>query len=265
MALQMLFAAFAVGLLGSVHCLGMCGGLVAAFSLGHKSRAAMAAPPPHAPISRRMSPFAAGSGASLLRHLGRLSTYALGGALAGALGSAAALLDRVLPVQVVFYALAQLMLVGLGLYVLGYTRHLAVFERAGGAVLRAPPLRAMMCSTQAALARGFAGNSAPAAYAAGLAWGLMPCAMVYAMLATALVAGDGLRGAGVMLAFGLGTVPLLLASGTLLEALQRIRRGSLVRIAAGGAVIAFGLAGLARAGGIEDFVIDAIVCHNSGQ
>jgi len=66
-------AAFLVGLLGSVHCVGMCGGIAGALALGVA---------PQTPGLRRLAPFL------LAYNLGRISTYALAGALAGVLGAA---------------------------------------------------------------------------------------------------------------------------------------------------------------------------------
>ena len=86
-------AVFLTGLLGGVHCAGMCGGIVAALS-GQ-----------------------AGAGRWHLHlgySLGRIASYASAGALAGAVGSLGLLLDGVLPVQIALYVLANLMLVAAG-------------------------------------------------------------------------------------------------------------------------------------------------------
>jgi len=80
---------FLVGLLGTVHCLGMCGGIVAALSV----RA-----PGIPPASSRWLPIA--------YHAGRLTTYSAAGALAGGVGSAALLLKDFFPVQAALYVAA---------------------------------------------------------------------------------------------------------------------------------------------------------------
>ena len=77
--------------------------------------------------------------------------------------------------------------------------------------------------------------------AAGLAWGWLPCAMVYAALAAAAFSGGAAGGALAMLAFGLGTLPFLLGAGWLASRLRSWRR------AAGAAVLGFGVYGLAHA------------------
>ena len=81
----------------------------------------------------------------------------------------------------------------------------------------------------------------------GLVWGLMPCALVYAVLPLALLAGGAVQGAAVMLAFGIGTLPNLLAGGMLVSRLPRFGHARALRFAGAFAVIAFGLFGLARA------------------
>jgi sulfite exporter TauE/SafE len=232
MSAAALSAIFLVGLLGGVHCVGMCGGIVTALTVkmpGDRTRWSL----------------------HLAYHAGRLTTYAVAGALAGGLGSAALLLNGFLPAQIVLYIVAQLMLVALGLYLLGVSRYLDVFERAGGVLWRRlQPLAAGL----------FPVRSLPRAYSVGLLWGLLPCGLVYSVLVTALVAGSPANGALVMLAFGAGTLPSLLAVGALLPALQRLRRAQLVRQAAGGAIIAFGLVGLAHAGELDRVATNPFFC-----
>jgi sulfite exporter TauE/SafE len=232
MSAAALSAIFLVGLLGGTHCVGMCGGIVTALTVRM----------PGDRTHRRLH---------LGYHAGRLTTYALAGALAGGMGSVALQLNGILPVQIVLFVVAQLMLVALGLYLLGVSRYLGVFERAGRVLWRrAQPLAATLFPV-----RSFSG-----AYSVGLLWGLLPCGLVYSVLATALVTGGAANGALVMLAFGAGTLPSLLAVGALLPALQRLRRAQLLRQAAGGAIIAFGLLGLAHAGDLERLTTNPFFC-----
>jgi sulfite exporter TauE/SafE len=227
-----LTAVFLVGLLGGGHCLGMCGGIVTALTI-------------HLPGDRpRWS-------LHLAYHAGRITTYALAGALAGGLGGAALLVGGALPVQVALYVVAQLMLVALGLYLLGLPRYLEVFERAG---------RALWVRIQPAASTLFPVRTAPRGYAVGLLWGLLPCGLVYSMLVTALVSGSAANGALVMLAFGGGTLPSLLAAGTVFPALARTRGGRLARRTAGVVVVAFGLFGLAYAGDVERLAANPYFC-----
>jgi uncharacterized protein len=231
--LGQLAAVFAVGLLGGAHCVGMCGGIVAALTVRM---------PGERP--RRSLTFA--------YNAGRVATYATLGALAGGLGSLALLADGVLPVQISLYVLAQLMLLALGLYLLGVPRWIAPFERAGARLWRhlQPRARAL-----------FPVRTPARAVAVGALWGLVPCGLVYSVLATAILSGSAAGGALVMAAFGLGTLPALLAAGEVLPALERVRRAPWTRRAAGGAVIAFGLAGLAGAAHLDPLAGVALLCR----
>jgi sulfite exporter TauE/SafE len=232
MSAAALSAIFLVGLLGGAHCLGMCGGVVTALTVQ------MPNDPPRWSLH-------------LAYNAGRITTYVAAGALAGSLGSAALLLDGVVPMQIVLFVVAQLMLVALGLYLLGVSRYLDPLERAG---------RILWRRLQPAASVLFPVRSAPRAYAVGLLWGLLPCGLVYSVLVTALVTGSAGSGALTMLAFGAGTLPALLAVGAVMPVLRRFRRAQIVRQAAGGIVIAFGLFGLAHAGEIERLAANPFFC-----
>jgi sulfite exporter TauE/SafE len=93
----------------------------------------------------------------------------------------------------------------------------------------------------------------------GALWGWLPCGMVYSVLLTAMMAGSALSGAAVMLAFGLGTLPMLLSMGMLGAQLRGWIQRRPVRVASGLVVLGFGLLGMARAaGGISHGWIDAL-------
>jgi sulfite exporter TauE/SafE len=71
------------------------------------------------------------------------------------------------------------------------------------------------------------------AFMLGLVWGWLPCGMVYAVLALALAGGSVLYGGRVMLAFGLGTLPLMVGMGFAIGALTRVLQGRILRTLAG--------------------------------
>jgi sulfite exporter TauE/SafE len=81
----------------------------------------------------------------------------------------------------------------------------------------------------------------------GALWGLTPCALVYGVLPLALLSGGVWQGALIMLAFGVGTLPNLLAAGWALSRMKRRLEAKAVRWAAGAIVAVFALAGLWRA------------------
>jgi sulfite exporter TauE/SafE len=211
-------AAFLVGLLGGVHCVGMCGGIVGAltFGLAEEHRARL----------ERMLPL------QLAYNLGRIASYTLAGALMGGLG---VLITRLMPVQYAqrgLLAVAGVFMILLGLYLAGWWRGLARLEAAGGVLWRRiEPLGRRLLPVR----------SPAGALALGLLWGWLPCGLVYSVLIWSVSAGGVGQGAGLMLAFGLGTLPNLLAMGLVASALARWARRAAVRQAAGALVIALGL------------------------
>lgn len=209
-------AAFAAGLLGGVHCVGMCGGIVGSLSVAARG-----------PALPRQLAFNAG----------RVGSYAVAGAIAGSLGALARLSAPAFAVQIVLFALANLLMLLLGLYIAGWGRVLLRLEAAGGALWRRlqPLARRLVPIDSTAKAAG-----------AGVLWGWIPCGLVYSMLALALASGDALSGAAVMAAFGLGTLPNLLAAGFAAQKLLAWRRVPWVRRAAGLAIVALAIFGLVR-------------------
>jgi sulfite exporter TauE/SafE len=209
-------AAFAAGLLGGVHCIGMCGGIVGALSAGSRG-----------PLARRLLAF----------NTGRIASYSFAGAVAGALGVLAQAVGPAIILQTVLFVLAQAMVIAVGCYVAGWSTAILRFERAGGALWRRiEPLRK----------RFFPIDSDARALGAGMVWGWIPCGLVYGMVPLAAVSGGPLEGAAVLAAFGVGTLPGLVLAGTAARSLSDFRRSAWVRRIAGGVIVAMGLGGLAR-------------------
>lgn len=206
-------ALFLVGLLGGTHCVGMCGGIVGALSMGGPARWSM----------------------HFAYNGGRIFSYALAGALAGALGAATLGLDQQWPIRQTLFLLANLMLIALGLYLLGVTRALAFTERAGQHLWR---------HLQPMTRRFLPARTVAQAFPLGLLWGWLPCGLVYSALVSALSAGSAERGAALMLAFGLGTLPNLLLAGIVLARLNEFVRRPVVRTFSGLLVLGFGLYGM---------------------
>jgi uncharacterized protein len=217
-------AAFLTGLLGGTHCVGMCGGIVAAMSFQGevgKSEVGNGRPPTiHFHIGYSV---------------GRIASYAALGALAGLLGSAAFLSDSLYPLQRGLYVLAQVILILLGLYLAGLNQSIRVLERAGSAVWK---------RVQPLLAKVMPVRNLGQAVAAGALWGWLPCGLVYSVLVMALSAGSAMHGAALLLAFGLGTLPNLLLMGWAAESLRNFARKTWVKRGAGLLVAAMGVWGL---------------------
>jgi sulfite exporter TauE/SafE len=210
------------GLLGSGHCIGMCGGFV--LTLGSR-----------APHWR----------ANLLRQLiyagGRVSVYVLAGAVAG---FSSWRLGRELPsivnAQAILSILAGLLLVAEGLFALGVVPR-PFAARAG-------------CPGAGAYAALLHGREAGVVFVAGLVNGLLPCGLVYAYLALAASAGDLFRGAAVMALFGLGTLPSMVLTGLGGSLLGLSWRRRLFRLAAW-CLLLTGLLALARGAGFLNAVL----------
>ena len=239
---------FIVGLAGSVHCVGMCGGIVGALSGAPAVRpgrvigivpagrhAGSAFPPALQPASRRTLGQATGV---LAYNTGRICSYMAAGALAGGLAGGVLALSRIAALQIGAYWLANLMLVALGLYLMDAWHGLARLETAGQFLWRhlQPLLKPLLPM-----------DSALKALALGGLWGWVPCGMVYSVLLTAMLSGSALSGALVMLAFGLGTLPMLVGLGLLGARLRKGMQQRAVRVACGTLVLGFGLLGLVRA------------------
>ena len=210
-----LVAAFLAGLLGGTHCVGMCGGIVTAMSFQSGAR----------------QPWNFHIGYSV----GRITSYSVLGALAGLLGSAAFLSANLLPAQRALYVLAQVVLILLGLYLAGFDQSIRVIERAGGMLWR---------RVQPLLARVLPVRNFAQSVLAGALWGWLPCGLVYSVLVMALASGGAAKGAVLLLAFGLGTLPNLLLMGWAAEKLRSLTRRLWIRRGAGLLVAAMGGAGL---------------------
>jgi sulfite exporter TauE/SafE len=244
-------AAFTLALLGGLHCAGMCGGFIGALQVNR---------PRDVPASR----LAAGY------HLGRVTSYTLAGALVGLIGGQLYAAD-VLPVQIGLLLIGSAMLLVIGGALLGR----------GAWLKRLEPVGLGLWKLIGPLARRvYPPRSFAQAGAAGLAWGWIPCGMVYAALPLALVAGGPVQGALVMLAFGLGTLPNLLlvdVAATRLSGGMNDRGNGRVngrglaalpwlRVLAGAVIVVFGLSGLAhaaRVAGAQHPAVETLasICH----
>ncbi len=222
-----------VGLAGSVHCVGMCGGVVSAFSAQPRTVI-----PVRVQTQMSARPARAGNVERVLAYnAGRMASYTLAGALAGSVGGGARLLAQVATAQMIMYWLANLMLVALGLYLMDAWRGVARIEQ-GGQFLwrRLQPLTVRLQPL----------DSPFKLLALGGVWGFLPCGMVYSVLATAMLSGSAARGAAVMLAFGLGTLPMLMVLGVAGARVRGALQQLAVRRVAGAVVLVFALLALAR-------------------
>ena len=209
--LPLLISALILGLLGGGHCLGMCGGLMGALTL--------AIPPEQR--GRRLQLL-------LAYNLGRILSYATAGLLFGLAGWAVASSPAAMLLRIV----AGLLLISMGLYLGGWWSGLTRIEALG---------RGLWRHIQPVASRLLPVSSLPRALLLGALWGWLPCGLVYSTLLWAASQGDALDSGLLMLAFGLGTWPVLLATGMAAERLTALLRRRGVRMAGGLLVILFGL------------------------
>ncbi len=213
----LILAGFTTGFVGSVHCAVMCGGLVGV-------------------ISRSMK----GSGASALKywtgyHFGRILSYTAAGFLgAGAMQQIAGIVtgqvsEQVLPIGTM---IAGLFMVILGGHVAKWWGILNLLEQSAGRLWnKVVPVFSKLLPPKA-LHHSVIG---------GMLWGWIPCGLVYSALALAVTSADAVAGAIIMLSFGFGTLPMLLAVGGLSHRLQNLKYPSWIRTVSGGVICIFGV------------------------
>jgi len=216
-----LSAAFATGVLGSVHCFAMCGGLAGA--LGMRARS-MGQTPAHA------------FGSALVTQIGRIGSYTIVGAVAGAAGTVLAFMMDWLHLVAIMRVMAGVLLLAIALRIAFAWNLFAWLERAGGRLWsrylsKVAPAHAMSVQS------GGLGQS----LMLGAVWGWLPCGLVYSMVLFAAFAGNWLQGALIMLAFGAGTLPSMLSSSLLAAQLARLLKTPGVRWLAAAALALFGI------------------------
>jgi len=186
--LSALLTAFFVGLLGSGHCFGMCGGIAAGLgSLPVRSDAESEAKP------RATSAF--------LFNLGRILSYACLGLISAWLLARVGQVLNIPQWSMILRFLTALMIFLIGLQYLFNWQTLAAVEKAGAKVWN----HVLPLAVRASSMPGGTGR-----LLLGLCWGLLPCGLVYSVLLTASATGSSISGAAVMLAFGVGTFPAML-------------------------------------------------------
>lgn len=201
-------SAFLIGLLGSSHCLAMCGGLSSALGAGQEQH----------------------RGRLLSYNIGRILTYGLIGALAGLLGEQ--MVAAAPQLGLVLRTIAGLLLVAMGLYVSQWWMGLTHLEKVGAKLWRhIQPLTRSLIPVK---------NHRQALMLGGL-WGLLPCGLVYSTLSWALAAAHWQQSALFMLFFGLGTLPAMLSVGFINEKILARLRKKNYRVVAGLIIVVMGI------------------------
>jgi len=229
----LVLAALSAGLLGGAHCIGMCGGISNMLtSAGKTGRKVIPIIPAQAALSTaKISPWRIPT----LLHAGRIFTYTLMGGLIGSIGALGMRINPFMPIHTLMYIIGNLALIWLGLRLFGYTPHFAPLDRLVARIatyIRIPPRFSLMAQTQRF------------PFLVGMAWGCLPCGLVYGVLPFALLSGDGLSGAVLMLIFGLGALPYLLFAQVVAQWLHHSRVPALLRGMGATVLIGIGVLGL---------------------
>ena len=210
-----LYAAFFIGLMGAGHCLGMCGGVSAAITLGiHNNRQASRWP------------------YLVMYNFGRIASYMVAGAIiGGAFANLAGYAGHATALASLRLVAAALMIL-LALYIGQWWYGVSKIESLGKGLWRylSPAAKNLLPL-----------RSPFAAIPFGALWGWLPCGLVYSTLSWAAVAGSAGSGASVMLAFGLGTLPAMIAVGTMANQLQKWLKNLYFKRASALLLLAYGV------------------------
>ena len=209
-------AALIAGLSGSLHCVGMCGGIAGALAVRNAGASGG---------FRWHSVFA--------HHVGRLVSYTVVGGLAGVSGGT--LQSMYDPARLGSWLRlgTAVLIILLGLRLALRWNAFALLERVGG----------QLWARIAPAAGRIATRSGPLApLGLGALWGFLPCGLVYSLLLLAALTGTAIEGALVMLVFGVGTLPAMLMSSLLSARVIRHAGRPFTRAVAALMLVSFGLA-----------------------
>jgi len=235
---SLLFATFLGSLVSGWHCALMCGGIAAAIE-----RPMLVS----STIHSKSELFSL----QVIMHLGRLTTYALLGAVAAWLG-VFVWQQSLIPLQRPLYALTAGFLMWMGIRLLWKGR---ADQTSSG--------RWFGAKMAAYWARYFGKMaSRPSRWFSGMLWGLVPCALVYSVLPLAFLSGDVLTGAALMLAFGLGTLPNLLLISKFSAALTQFGHYHWVRYLSASLFLSAGGFGLYRAWVLPEVLLKGGFCFS---
>lgn len=224
--------AISVGLLSSLHCLGMCGGISGMLTMSLPGEVRNDRPA----LSSYLGAYNAG----------RLTSYVAAGAIVGTLGTGVIEATAVVGTgHLLLKGIGAAMLAAIGLYVAGWFPALAVVEGAGTPIWRhlEPVGRRLLPA-----------RNLPQAYLQGVVWGWLPCGLMYSTLLWAFASGGTINGIAVMAGFGLGTLPMMMSSGLVAKWLTELGQIPYLRQMAGSAIVLVALLSLVYSGTIGDAI-----------
>jgi uncharacterized protein len=203
--------AFSIGILGGVHCVGMCGGIIGALTL-----------------SISVDNYWKRLRLILVYNLGRILSYLL---IAWVFYQLVQSVQAYFALQFMRY-IAGILLILMGLYLANWWQGLLYLERLGGYVWRIiqPFSKVFLPVTAYYQALGL-----------GFIWGWLPCGLIYSALAYAAAADTQVNALLIMLAFALGTLPAVVASGLVAERLHLLVKKTRIRQGFAILIITFGV------------------------
>ena len=213
--LPVLGAALAAGLLGSAHCFGMCAGISGLFAINANVQSLRTQVPK-----------------AIAYNVGRVVTYAFLGVVVAVLGKGA--VDSIPALGPPVRLASGILIILVGLQLAFNWRILAPIETAGAKIWQriAPAAKGLVPV-----------ETVPQALGLGLIWGWLPCGLVYSVLLLAATTTDATAGGLVMVAFGIGTMPAMIATGVSASKIAQFMSGK--RLGAGLLIVVLGIATIA--------------------
>ncbi|MCG8324791.1 MAG: sulfite exporter TauE/SafE family protein [Thiotrichales bacterium] len=208
-----LLIAFNLGIISTLHCWGMCGPIITAYSLGLRQE--------------KQSPRYI-----LIFNSGRISSYVIAGVLAGLTGAGFAGIIQDFHGQTVLQILAAIILICIGLHVAGWFPQFKRLESTGLVIWKLlQPLTTRLLPV----------DTYSKAFMSGAIWGWLPCGLVYSLLLWNLAQANAVSAGLNMLAFGFGTLPGMVAAGLTADRISEVFRRQNLKKLLGTVVILFGL------------------------
>ena len=222
-----LLTAFSVGVVSSLHCVGMCGGIAGVLSLS--------IPGGRQAGSVRQALY------GLSYNLGRIFSYGLAGTLAAGISFETVTIVSPEAGLLFLRTFSAVVLVSMGLYLAGWFPSFAFIEQAGKPLWRwLEPLTRKLLPLKSPLS----------ALAYGAVWGWLPCGLVYSVLLYSASSGTPLQGGLTMIMFGLGTLPAMLSVTLASRWLLALRKNPTAKQMLGVFVVVLGLASLLYTGSL---------------
>lgn len=228
------FSAFIIGLLGSGHCIAMCGGITTMLTsaISTNKYDSNEQIPVNNPVNNINEQKKTASKFTLVfcYNLGRIASYSFIGAIVGFTGSIAAK-NIGLPLASL-RMISAIFVILLGLYLGQWLMWLNRIEALGKKLwLHISPLAS----------RAIPVNTPLKALSLGAIWGWLPCGLVYSTLTWALASGNIIDGASIMFFFGLGTLPALLTLSIGFVSIKNILVNPALRKTMALSLISFGI------------------------